>query len=699
MVSGSLLRDVRRLSPLLLLLGACVPRPTVGSGTGGSGTGEAGTHGVANGGAGNTNPGAGGRGGVTQGMDGGVTIINVDAGAVTTGAGGTMAACSLGGGTGATMSRSLMPPTFTASVTQTVAPPAVSGGTLRVLEVYIVDSTSRTLRATLALSPGDEPGRVIEDGAGRVHVALRRGGAVVTIDVAAGMLLARRAVCASPRGLAYDAASDLVHVACADGELVSLPAAGGAATRTLRLDRDLRDVVVDGTRLRVSRFKTAELLTVEADGRVSGRVTPPGFRAPSARSNQLFTAGVAWRTMALPDGSTMMLHQRGVVDEIMPVPGGYGSSDPCSSIVHPTVTTVAPDGAVVAGAAVAGLVLAVDAAVSADGKRIAFVSPGNSTNQQLAATAGQLVPARVFMTDMSAVRDSVTGCKPDGISAPCVNPKGVMPTPATDGGVVVPPPTCQPTTHTIPSVVGEPIAIAFLGDGSLIVQSREPAMMVFGNANGATLALSTTSRIDTGHQVFHANAGGNIACASCHAEGNDDGRVWNFGCVGARRTQSLQTGLRGTEPFHWIGDEANLDVLMRDVFVGRMSGIPLSTDQSNRLLDWLDAQPKPARSTPTDPDAVARGRVLFNDAEKVGCVSCHAGARFSNNQSMDVGTGAAFQVPSLVGIGTRGPFMHNGCAQTLRDRFNPSCGGNKHGGVADLTSGQLSDLIAYLESI
>jgi hypothetical protein len=172
------------------------------------------------------------------------------------------------------------------------------------------------------------------------------------------------------------------------------------AARTLRLDRDLRDVVVDGTRLRVSRFRSAELLTVEADGTVSGRLTPPAFTAANARANQVFTASVAWRTMALPDGGVMMLHQRGVVDPIMPSPGGYGSTDPCTSIVHPTVTTVAADGSVRAGAAVAGLVMAVDAAVSADGSHIAFVSMGNATNTQLQNSAATPT-ARVFVTDIN----------------------------------------------------------------------------------------------------------------------------------------------------------------------------------------------------------------------------------------------------------------------------------------------------------
>jgi len=54
-----------------------------------------------------------------------------------------------------------------------------------------------------------------------------------------------------------------------------------------------------------------------------------------------------------------------------------------------------------------------------------------------------------------------------------------------------------------------------------------------------------------------------------------------------------------------------------------------------------------------------------------------------------------------VGIGTRGPFMHNGCAATLADRLtDPTCGGgDKHGGTSSLTPDQMSDLLAYLNSI
>jgi hypothetical protein len=72
----------------------------------------------------------------------------------------------------------------------------------------------------------------------------------------------------------------------------------------------------------------------------------------------------------------------------------------------------------------------------------------------------------------------------------------------------------------------------------------------------------------------------------------------------------------------------------------------------------------------------------------------------TNNESVDVGTGAAFQVPSLIGVADRAPFMHDGCAESLADRFAaPSCGGDNHGELAHLGDAELADLGAYLESL
>ena len=638
-----------------------------------------------------------------------------------------------------------------------VPPPAISGGTLRILpdghtavaadpdrdQVYVVDLTKRVVTATFKLSPGDEPGRVVIDGVGRAHVALRRGGALVSFDPRlspSGQTLLRRDVCAAPRGVAYDKAMDLVHVACSDGQLVSLPAAGGAAVRTVTLDRDLRDVVVDGARLKVSRFRTAEILTVDADGTVSGRTSPPTFETLQARNAERFTPGIAYKMEALPSGDgVLMVHQRGLMDAIDPVVGGYGGFDTCQTIVHPAVTMVHSNGTVKSGPALAGLVLAVDLAISHDGARVAVVSAGNANNHSSAGVSSGL--PRVFLTTLDAVTDDQIGCQTDGVHAPCPtvlegpvvidegtgnesggidagvsgSGAGGMAGSSADGGLggstggrtgragttgTGATPGCGQPDPSVPQVAAmQPIAVAFDGEDNVVVQSREPALLAL--PGGITIGLSDVSRSDTGHDVFHANAGGSLACASCHAEGNDDGRVWNFTCSGNRRTQSLQTGLRGTEPFHWSGDETDFPRLMKDVFVGRMSGPSLGSDQSDALLSWIDAQPLPKRTAGADPGAVARGKVLFEDTARAGCITCHSGPKLTNAQTVDVGTGAPFQVPSLVGVGTRGPFMHDGCAKTLDERFtNSACGGgDKHGHTSVLTPDELTDLLAFLNSV
>jgi cytochrome c peroxidase len=95
-----------------------------------------------------------------------------------------------------------------------------------------------------------------------------------------------------------------------------------------------------------------------------------------------------------------------------------------------------------------------------------------------------------------------------------------------------------------------------------------------------------------------------------------------------------------------------------------------------------------------------RGHSLFG-SDKFGCTTCRSGSKLTNNKSYDVGTtdaGELLQVPSLRGVGYRAPFLHDGCAETLRDRFDPSCGGARHGKVADMSDKQTDDLVAHLRS-
>lgn len=545
-------------------------------------------------------------------------------------------------------------PTVTAAA---VPPPAISGGTMIVTHaglavaadpdrdcVWIVEprtpAAQGKMRGKIPLPAGSEPGRLVEDATGRVHVALRGAGSVVTLDLAALAVTDTRSVCAAPRGLAYDAAADAVHVACARGDLVTLPAGGGAETRRVYVDDDLRDVVLDGAQLWVSRFRSAELLQLGPDGSIALRLTP---QIPAGSTK---APAVAWRTIAVPGGGVAMLHQlaeTGVVGA-----NGFGSSY-YESIIDTAVAFVRTQ----PGSAKPvlldetspffGATLPVDLASAPDGTSFSVAAPGSGVTLLLTGSPGNYAPGASVIVD----------------------------------------PGCQPT------------AVAFDAAGDALVQSREPAMV-------AGVTLDAPSRKDTGHDLFHLRPDGtfnDLACASCHPEGGEDGRVWQFLKSGRRRTEALGGGVMATAPFHWSGDLRDMSALMDEVLVVRMGANPVGPDHVKVLGRWLDALPRPATRALLAPDAADRGAALFADPA-VGCAGCHSGPHFTNNQTVDVGTGGKFQVPRLVGLGARAPYLHDGCAKTLRDRFTSKCGGGEaHGHTAQLTDAQLDDLVTYLHTL
>lgn len=554
--------------------------------------------------------------------------------------------------------------------------PAIIGGTLIVTRddstavaadpdrsaVWLVDLPTQGLRKRVSLPKDSEPGRVIEDAAGKVHVALRRTGQVIKIDPQSGEIESTRTICPAPRGMAYDPENDSLYVACAGGELVTLKARGGDEASTWYLDDDLRDVVIRGSgtdrHLAVSRFRSAQVITVKLDGTVLGRVVPRQLRIGT---NNTHSASTAWRMLQLPGDRGLMLHQRSIdattVPPFTPTPSYYGSTQTCSGSVVSSGVSMFPNAAGVGpGAVLGGITLAVDVAVTRDGTKLAVVSPTSLSDGSV-----------VQVTEMEVGR-----MVPGG--DPCVPP--------------TPLPILQPA---------QPTAAAYDGKGKLWVQSRSPSRLL--SSTGWSIVLDgAKEQLDEGHRLFHMATASRIACASCHPEGGDDGRVWAFAGVGLRRTQSLRGGLLATAPFHWNGDLADLNLLMGEVFTKRMGGPEVLPWQVQALGDWLDAQPALPRSVPKDPQAVERGRALYNDAT-VACASCHGGPHLTNNGQHDVGTGQTFQVPSLIGIASRAPFMHNGCAATLRDRFDPTCGGSAHGKTSHLSPAQLDDLIAYLQTL
>lgn len=554
--------------------------------------------------------------------------------------------------------------------------PGLSGGTLLVLKggtvvvadaerdrLVFFDLSARRVSSELLLSSGDEPGRSVEHH-GFVSTVLRGSGEILSYPSADPARFTRRSACPMPRGIAYHAGTDRLLVACAGGELMRFAATdSGDGTLLARLPPDLRDVVVTRDATYVTRFRSAELLEIDpVRGTVRQTITlgspppdPDPEAAPPAPPQRIPT--VAWSAVADPDGqSVLIVHQQAGGANLSPAPGGYGeNAGLCAGGGTGVISALTK---VTAGQSrrslgISGVILPVDVAVGS--RKIVVAGAANRALLDL---------------DDDTLLDQPAAAPP----APALC--------STKSGAPLP---------------EQPVAVAIDDDDNLFVQTREPPALLI---NGQSYPLGGAPSEDVGHTLFHMDSGGGLACASCHPEGGDDGHVWSFSGIGPRRTQNLAGGLSGSAPFHWSGDMADFSTLVHEVFTTRMLGPELSPEEQASILRWLDTVPAGKPSPPEDVRAARRGQALFEGGAQ-SCISCHSGAKLgrTRSDSVDVGTGEAFQIPSLLGIAQRAPFMHDGCAKTLRERFDSCGGGDAHGTTSPLSPSQIDDLVAYLESL
>ena len=538
-------------------------------------------------------------------------------------------------------------------------PRPMSGGTLLVSRfgpkawavdpdlgvVEVVDISVGQEAVVARVDLGDtEPGRLVEGDDGRVHVALRRGGGVATIDPT-DYRVAVTPTCAAPRGLAMDGGD--VIVACESGALLRVPE-GREPERVAMLGRDLRDVVVDARHIAyVTRFRSAEVLAVDLASGVSYSLL--------AKSD---ARAVAWRMVAGKNGP-IVLHEIEATRPLSTSSGGYGASSSQTAMVSAGVTLF--DGAKPRAPISAGH-MAIDVTT--------FVQNGVES---------------IALAPLVADQAQLVTFTPT-ISSP-------------DAGTVA------------PQFVGAgtPVAVASASDGRLVVQLRDPHRLVVLYSSIQPRSIPLTSRPShAGFTLFHSLTKAGIACVGCHPEGGDDGHVWTFeqpseaGVKTTRaRTQSLHTGVVGTEPLHWEGDLATFDALVTEVYTRRMGGAAPARDAVVSLEQFVAAITPPPAPETLERDAVERGAYVF---ARAGCGACHSGPRLTDNLSHDVGVATPLrtplQTPSLVGVGARAPYMRDGCAPSLEARLvDAACGGSAHGDVAGLGVAERRDLVAYLESL
>ncbi len=558
------------------------------------------------------------------------------------------------------------------------APPPIHGGTLLVLRdgshALVGDpDRGRLVRVDLAtgetrelrLATGLELGRLVEDGSGHVHVVARRGGAVIEIDPTTMSELARRSVCEAPRGLAWEELGDRLHVACADGTLVTLDPSR-TVERTLWIGGDLRDVAVVEDALLVTRFRSAESVRVLADGTVESprSMAVATLSSPaSPELSQSYDPNTAVRLVSA-GRSALVLHQRarvGVESVVRAPTSTYSYSsrptsdgvvtwqDPCgNAVAHATVSLFGSDEQpAVAGVPIARAVTPVDLAVSTDG-RLAVAFAGDPGGRWSAGP--QVISARV--SDLSSSAEPGTGCLPGAVG------------------------------NRYP---GQVISVAFAGE-TLLVQTREPATLVVEPEGGerTVLALGGEPVRDTGHAVFHMDLGGTISCATCHPGGADDGHVWTFAATGSIRTQSLE-GVVGLPPYHRAGDVPSFEVLLRRLEV-QMDAPSLQGERTVALEHWLESVPLAPRGAPRSELLAREGEAIF---QREDCASCHEGALGSDRELHEVVEVMQITAP-LAGVAARAPYLRDGRALDLERALV--------GHEIVLPDAELAALVAYLES-
>ncbi|MCC6336329.1 MAG: hypothetical protein IT380_20380 [Myxococcales bacterium] len=508
-------------------------------------------------------------------------------------------------------------------------------------ELQVVDLNTSQVRRHIRFPTGSKPTRFAVTKDGAFAVVLRGSGQLAVVQP--GGDSRRYEACGEPRGVTFDEARGLVRAACADGKLVTV---GPEGARAVEVGEELRDVFAFDGRVWATAFRTAELLELDDEGQVVGRLKPcrQTVTLPDGRGQSrtlTFTPRAALRAV-LQGTRVVMVHQQHLDDEVSALtvrpdapptpPPYYGLGPRCGDAVVGSAVTAfdLQKGAVEWTALVSG---AVPLDVAVDDASLSLVMTGSGG---------------VSSTPWAGVRAGV-----------CLSavPQVVTPTPVGVG-----------------LVEGTPVVVD--ANGTLVTPGRP------------VVALRSRPTSDAARDFFHRQSPSGVACASCHVEGYDDGHTWNF--QGRLvRTQVLGGGLSRTAPFHWRGEFSSLQSVLHNTFELRMGGT-LAPDFSARDLgDWLDALPA-RRGRTAD---VSAGRAIFQSA---GCATCHSGPSFTSNGTVDVGTGGAFQVPSLRGLKARGPWMHNGCAEKLEQRFDAACGGSKHGTVS---AAEVPDLVKYLESL
>jgi YVTN family beta-propeller protein len=228
----------------------------------------------------------------------------------------------------------------------------------------------------------------------------------------------------------------------------------------------------------------------------------------------------------------------------------------------------------------------------------------------------------------------------------------------------------------------------------------------------ATLSLGPRREptlAERGEELFHdarLSLDGWYSCHSCHTDGHTNGLLndgFADGTYGTPKRVPSLLGTGDTAPWAWNGGRESLEEQTRKSITVTMQGQEeLATRETvEAIAAYLRSlRPPPAIATARGGaanDAVRGGRLIF---ESRRCGECHEAPALTSAAVYDVDLEdekgwRRFNPPSLLGVSQRAPYLHDSSAATLREVLETR--GHPRG--AEYTSDELSDLVAFLESL
>lgn len=262
------------------------------------------------------------------------------------------------------------------------------------------------------------------------------------------------------------------------------------------------------------------------------------------------------------------------------------------------------------------------------------------------------------------------------------------------------------------AVGDRPTAITLTHDGqhALVANTLDNTLSVVGLNNarvvGRTISLgphSPKTAADRGERLFYdarLSHDGWMSCHSCHPGGHTNGQIVDNFSDGtgstAKRVLSLR-GVRETAPYAWDGRFETLADQVRHSVTSTMQGNPISEDQIQDLVAFLETvslpENRPGRS---DPPLITAGKAVFDRQQ---CGQCHAGPSLTTPSTYDVGLVdeqglRRFNPPSLRGLRSADSFFHDARFSQLEDVFRKQ----QHQLETPLSEEDLRALTAFLRS-